>query len=133
MNNKYKLIIWDFDGVIADSEKVWLKNRQIFFKERLGLDFSFEQINQYFGGTSDSTKKIILDRKLVDKRLFPTIDITRSGTRKEELLVDRNTLTKMWVLRRVLMQMGLTDGMEFLLDKLRISKDNADFFNNMNS
>ena len=62
MNNKYKLIIWDFDGVIADSEKVWLKNRQIFFKERLGLDFSFEQINQYFGGTSDSTKKIILEQ-----------------------------------------------------------------------
>ena len=62
MNNKYKLIIWDFDGVIADSEKVWLKNRQIFFKERLGLEFSFEQINQYFGGTSDSTKKIILEQ-----------------------------------------------------------------------
>ena len=74
-----------------------------------------------------------MDRKLVDKRLFPTIDITRSGTRKEELLVDKNTLTKMWVLRRVLMQMGMTDGMEFLLDKLKVSKDNNDFFNNMNS
>ena len=61
------------------------------------------------------------------------IDITRSGTRKEELLVDKATLTKMWVLRRVLMQMGMTDGMEFLLDKLRQSKDNRDFFDNMNS
>ena len=77
--------------------------------------------------------EIILDRKLTDKRLFPTIDITRSGTRKEELLVDKATLSKMWVLRRVLMQMGMTDGMEFLLDKLRLSKDNQDFFNTMNS
>ena len=84
-----------------------------------------------FKGTGNS--EIILDRKLTDKRLFPTIDITRSGTRKEELLVDRETLTKMWVLRRVLMQMGMTDGMEFLLDKLKISKDNKDFFANMNS
>ena len=74
-----------------------------------------------------------MDRKLTDKRLFPTIDITRSGTRKEEMLVDRATLTKMWVLRRVLMQMGMTDGMEFLLDKLRQTKNNADFFQNMNS
>ena len=65
MNNKYKLIIWDFDGVIADSEKVWLKNRQIFFKERLGLDFSFEQINQYFGGTSDSTKKLFWNKWVI--------------------------------------------------------------------
>ena len=78
-------------------------------------------------------EEFILDRKLTDKRLFPTIDITRSGTRKEELLVDKATLTKMWVLRRVLMQMGMTDGMEFLLDKLKQSKDNQDFFNNMNS
>ena len=77
--------------------------------------------------------EIILDRKLTDKRLFPTIDITRSGTRKEELLVDKDTLAKMWVLRRVLMQMGMTDGMEFLLDKLRLSKNNQDFFNTMNS
>ena len=90
-----------------------------------------EVIFEEFKGTGNS--EIILDRKLTDKRLFPTIDITRSGTRKEELLVDRDTLAKMWVLRRVLMQMGLTDGMEFLLDKLKVSKDNKDFFANMNS
>ena len=90
-----------------------------------------EVIFEEFKGTGNS--EIILDRKLTDKRLFPTIDITRSGTRKEELLVDKATLSKMWVLRRVLMQMGMTDGMEFLLDKLRISKDNNDFFNTMNS
>ena len=90
-----------------------------------------EVIFEEFKGTGNS--EIILDRKLTDKRLFPTIDITRSGTRKEELLVDKATLTKMWVLRRVLMQMGMTDGMEFLLDKLKQSKDNKDFFNNMNS
>ncbi len=90
-----------------------------------------EVIFEEFKGTGNS--EIILDRKLTDKRLFPTIDITRSGTRKEELLVDRNRLSKMWVLRRVLMQMGMTDGMEFLLDKLKQSKDNEDFFNTMNS
>ena len=90
-----------------------------------------EVIFEEFKGTGNS--EIILDRKLTDKRLFPTIDITRSGTRKEELLVDRDTLAKMWVLRRVLMQMGLTDGMEFLLDKLKVSKDNKDFFANMTS
>lgn len=90
-----------------------------------------EVIFEEFKGTGNS--EIILDRKLTDKRLFPTIDITRSGTRKEELLVDRDRLSKMWVLRRVLMQMGMTDGMEFLLDKLKNSKDNDDFFNTMNS
>ena len=90
-----------------------------------------EVIFEEFKGTGNS--EIILDRKLTDKRLFPTIDITRSGTRKEELLVDKATLTKMWVLRRVLMQMGMTDGMEFLLYKLKQSKNNEDFFNNMNS
>ena len=90
-----------------------------------------EVIFEEFKGTGNS--EIILDRKLTDKRLFPTIDITRSGTRKEELLVDKDILTKMWVLRRVLMQMGITDGMEFLLDKLKVSKDNNDFFSNMNS
>lgn len=90
-----------------------------------------EVIFEEFKGTGNS--EIILDRKLTDKRLFPTIDITRSGTRKEELLVDKDKLSKMWVLRRVLMQMGMTDGMEFLLDKLKQSKDNDDFFNTMNS
>ena len=82
-------------------------------------------------GTGNS--EIILDRKLADKRTFPAIDITRSGTRKEELLVDRATLNKMWVLRRILTQMGTVDAMEFLIDKLKVSKNNNDFFDAMNS
>jgi transcription termination factor Rho len=90
-----------------------------------------EVIFEEFKGTGNS--EIILDRKLTDKRTFPTIDITRSGTRKEELLVDKGTLAKMWVLRRILTQMGTVDAMEFLLDKLKTSKSNADFFDAMNS
>lgn len=89
-----------------------------------------EVIFEEFKGTGNS--EIILDRKLSDKRTFPAIDITKSGTRKEELLVDRATLSKMWVLRRILMPMGVTDAMEFLLDKLKHSKTNADFFQSMN-
>ena len=76
--------------------------------------------------------EVILDRG-VDKRTFPAIDITKSGTRKEELLVDKGTLAKMWVLRRILMQMGPVDAMEFLVDKLKNSKSNDDFFDQMNS
>ncbi|HAX90968.1 MAG TPA: hypothetical protein DCY07_02005, partial [Rhodospirillaceae bacterium] len=83
-----------------------------------------------FKGTGNS--EIILDRKLSDRRSFPSIDITKSGTRKEELLVDKATMSKMWVLRRVLMPMGTTDAMEFLLDKLKYSKTNVDFFESMN-
>jgi len=90
-----------------------------------------EVIFEEFKGTGNS--EIILDRKLADKRTFPAIDITRSGTRKEELLVDKPTLSKMWVLRRILMQMGTVDAMEFLVDKLKHSKNNADFFDAMNS
>ena len=90
-----------------------------------------EVIFEEFKGTGNS--EVILDRKLADKRTFPAIDITRSGTRKEELLVDKGTLTKMWVLRRVLMQMGPVDAMEFLLDKLKTAKTNEDFFTQMNS
>ena len=89
-----------------------------------------EVIFEEFKGTGNS--EIILDRKLSDKRTFPAIDITRSGTRKEELLVDRATLTKMWVLRRILMPMGTVDAMEFLLDKMKDSKTNEDFFDSMN-
>ncbi|MDR2646123.1 MAG: transcription termination factor Rho [Holosporaceae bacterium] len=89
-------------------------------------DVIFEE----FKGTGNA--EIVLDRKLSDKRTFPAIDITKSGTRKEELLVDRAALSKMWVLRRVLMPMGTADGMEFLIDKLKASKNNMDFFNNMN-
>ncbi len=90
-----------------------------------------EVIFEEFKGTGNS--EIILDRKLADKRTWPSVDITKSGTRKEELLVDKPTLAKMWVLRRVLMPMGVVDAMEFLLDKLKNSKSNADFFEAMNS
>jgi transcription termination factor Rho len=90
-----------------------------------------EVIFEEFKGTGNS--EIILDRKISDKRTFPAIDITKSGTRKEELLVERGTLSKMWVLRRILNPMGSTDGMEFLLDKLKYSKTNQDFFDAMNT
>ncbi|MQA65559.1 MAG: transcription termination factor Rho [Alphaproteobacteria bacterium] len=90
-----------------------------------------EVIFEEFKGTGNS--EIILDRKLTDKRTFPGIDITKSGTRKEELLVDQGTLSKMWVLRRILMPMGVVDSMEFLIDKLKSSKTNADFFQQMNT
>ncbi|WP_425407101.1 transcription termination factor Rho [Hwanghaeella sp.] len=89
-----------------------------------------EVIFEEFKGTGNS--EIILDRKLSDKRTFPAIDITKSGTRKEELLVDKGVLSKMWVLRRILMPMGVTDAMEFLLDKLKETKNNNDFFDSMN-
>src|ERR1700743_442431 len=90
-----------------------------------------EVIFEEFKGTGNS--EIILDRKLSDKRTFPAIDITKSGTRKEELLVDKGSLAKMWVLRRVLMPMGVTDAMEFLGEKLNPSKTKSDFFEAMNS
>ncbi len=90
-----------------------------------------EVIFEEFKGTGNS--EIILERKLSDKRTFPAIDITKSGTRKEELLVDKKTLSKMWVLRRVLMPMGVVDGMEFLLDKIKTSKSNADFYESTNN
>ncbi|MFC1673033.1 transcription termination factor Rho [Pseudomonadota bacterium] len=90
-----------------------------------------EVIFEEFKGTGNS--EIILDRKVSDKRIFPAIDVTKSGTRKEELLVDKGTLSKMWVLRRILMPMGVTDAMEFLVDKLRHTKNNSDFFDTMNT
>ncbi len=90
-----------------------------------------EVIFEEFKGTGNS--ELQLDRKLSDKRIFPSIDITKSGTRKEELLVDRATLSKMWVLRRILNPMGTQDAMEFLLDKLKYSKTNQDFFDAMNT
>jgi transcription termination factor Rho len=90
-----------------------------------------EVIFEEFKGTGNC--EIVLDRKLSDKRTFPAIDITKSGTRKEELLVDRGTLSKMWVLRRILNPMGTQDAMEFLLDKLKYSKNNQDFFDAMNT
>jgi transcription termination factor Rho len=90
-----------------------------------------EVIFEEFKGTGNS--ELILDRKLSDKRTFPAIDITKSGTRKEELLVEKSVLSKMWVLRRILNPMGTTDAMEFLLDKLKYSKTNNDFFDAMNT
>lgn len=90
-----------------------------------------EVIFEEFKGTGNS--EIILDRKLSEKRVFPAIDIPRSGTRKEDLLVDAEDLQKMWVLRRILMPMGVVDSAEFLLEKLRRSKSNAEFFDSMNT
>lgn len=90
-----------------------------------------EVIFEEFKGTGNS--EIILDRKVADKRVFPSIDILRSGTRKDELLTDKATLSKMYVLRRILAPMGTIDAIEFLLDKLRSSKNNADFFESMNT
>jgi transcription termination factor Rho len=90
-----------------------------------------EVIFEEFKGTGNS--EIILDRKVADKRVFPAIDITRSGTRKEELLVPNDTLKKMYVLRRILNPMGTVDAIEFLLDKLKQTKGNSDFFESMNT
>jgi transcription termination factor Rho len=90
-----------------------------------------EVIFEEFKGTGNS--EIVLDRKVADKRTFPSIDITKSGTRKEELLVDRGVLSKMWVLRRVLTPMGTIDGLEFLINKLKESKTNSEFFDAMNT
>ena len=89
-----------------------------------------EVIFEEFKGTGNS--EIVLDRKVSDKRIFPSLDVGKSGTRKEELLVEKNKLSKMWVLRRILMQMGTVDAMEFLLDKMKNSKTNEDFFESMN-
>ncbi|MFP3035730.1 MAG: transcription termination factor Rho [Wolbachia sp.] len=90
-----------------------------------------EVIFEEFKGTGNA--EVILDRKLADKRIFPAIDITKSGTRKEELLIDKAILNKIWVLRRILNPMGSVEAMEFLRDKLLLTKSNADFFNSMNN
>ncbi|MBV1868929.1 MAG: transcription termination factor Rho [Marinosulfonomonas sp.] len=90
-----------------------------------------EVIFEEFKGTGNS--EIVLDRKISDKRLFPAIDILKSGTRKEELLVDKVNLQKTYVLRRILNPMGTTDAIEFLLSKLKQTKSNSDFFDSMNT
>ena len=90
-----------------------------------------EVIFEEFKGTGNS--EIVLDRKIADKRVFPSIDIVKSGTRKEDLLVEKGDLAKIYVLRRILSPMGTVDAIEFLLDKLNQSKDNAGFFQSMNS
>jgi len=90
-----------------------------------------EVIFEEFKGTGNS--EIVLDRKIADKRVFPAMDILKSGTRKEELLVDRANLQKLFVLRRILNPMGTADAIDFLLSKLKRTKSNADFFNSMNA
>ena len=90
-----------------------------------------EVIFEEFKGTGNS--EIILDRKASDRRIFPAIDIQRSGTRKEELLIDKDQLKKIYVLRRILNPMGSVDAIEFLVDKLKQTKDNDEFFESMNT
>jgi transcription termination factor Rho len=90
-----------------------------------------EVIFEEFKGTGNS--EIILDRKVSDKRVFPAIDVARSGTRKEDLLVPKDQLKKVYVLRRILNPMGTMDGIEFLIDKLRSTKTNGEFFSSMNT
>ncbi|MRN78328.1 MULTISPECIES: transcription termination factor Rho [unclassified Brucella] len=90
-----------------------------------------EVIFEEFKGTGNS--EIVLDRKVADKRIFPAMDILKSGTRKEDLLVPRADLQKIFVLRRILAPMGTTDAIEFLIDKLKQTKSNAEFFDSMNT
>ena len=89
-----------------------------------------EVIFEEFKGTGNS--ELILDRKVADKRIYPAVDVTRSGTRREELLFKKEDLTKMNVLRRIISPMGTMDGIEFLISKLKNTKNNADFFISMN-
>ena len=89
-----------------------------------------EVIFEEFKGTGNS--ETILDRKISDKRIFPAIDITKSGTRREELIFDKNDLQKMNVLRRIIAPMGTMDAIEFINSKLKNTKSNAEFFNSMN-
>ena len=90
-----------------------------------------EVIFEEFKGTGNS--ELVLDRKVADKRVFPAIDLLKSGTRKEELLIDKKELTKVFVLRRILNPMGTTDAIEFLLSKLKQTKTNSEFFDSMNN
>ncbi|HWT63145.1 MAG TPA: transcription termination factor Rho [Ochrobactrum sp.] len=90
-----------------------------------------EVIFEEFKGTGNS--EIVLDRKVADKRIFPAMDILKSGTRKEDLLVPRADLQKIFVLRRILAPMGTTDAIEFLIDKLKQTKSNGEFFDSMNT
>ncbi|NSX91970.1 transcription termination factor Rho [Agrobacterium tumefaciens] len=90
-----------------------------------------EVIFEEFKGTGNS--EIVLDRKVADKRIFPALDILKSGTRKEDLLVPRQDLQKIFVLRRILAPMGTMDAIEFLIDKLKQTKNNSDFFESMNT
>jgi len=90
-----------------------------------------EVIFEEFKGTGNC--EIVLDRKLSDKRVFPAIDILKSGTRHEEALYEQGEMQKIWILRKIIGPMGTIDAMEFLLDKVKSSRSNQDFFNNMNA
>tara|TARA_Y100000590_G_scaffold321823_1_gene364368 strand:- start:601 stop:1434 length:834 start_codon:yes stop_codon:yes gene_type:complete len=89
-----------------------------------------EVIFEEFKGTGNS--EIIMDRKVADKRIYPAVDITRSGTRREELIFEKNDLQKMNVLRRIISSMGTMDAIEFLIGKLKATKNNGEFFDSMN-
>ena len=90
-----------------------------------------EVIFEEFKGTGNM--ELVLDRRLTDRRIFPSIDINKSGTRKEELLLSREELSRIWVLRKLLNEMNIIEGMEFLLEKMAETKSNTDFLRNMNS
>ena len=90
-----------------------------------------EVIFEEFKGTGNM--EIQLDRKLADKRVFPAIDIKRSGTRKEELLLEKDVLNRVWILRKLLTTLNTVDSMEFLLEKMKGTKNNRDFMNSMNA
>ena len=90
-----------------------------------------EVIFEEFKGTGNM--ELVLDRRLADKRVFPAIDIKKSGTRKEELLLDDETLNRVWILRKLLVSLNPVDSMEFLLDKISGTVDNNDFLSSMNA
>jgi transcription termination factor Rho len=90
-----------------------------------------EVIFEEFKGTGNM--ELVLDRRLSDRRIFPSLELNKSGTRKEELLLSREELSRVWVLRKLLNEMNIIEGMEFLLEKLRETKDNKDFLRSMNS
>jgi transcription termination factor Rho len=89
-----------------------------------------EVIFEEFKGTGNM--EIHLDRRLMDKRMFPAMDVTRSGTRKEELLLPRDVLNRVWILRKLLSQLNTVEAMEFLNDKVKATKDNPEFLASMN-
>jgi transcription termination factor Rho len=90
-----------------------------------------EVIFEEFKGTGNM--ELVLDRRLTDRRIFPSIELNKSGTRKEELLLSREELARVWVLRKLLNEMNIIEGMEFLLEKMRETKDNKDFLHSMNA
>ena len=90
-----------------------------------------EVIFEEFKGTGNM--EIVLDRRLADRRIFPAIDINRSGTRKEELLLSRKELSRVWILRKLLNEMNPIEAMEFLLDKMRGTRNNEEFLDSMSS